>query len=604
MMLGLLVLGLVMPWRVMAFFMVLLGCLTCIDKLPRTVWQLQGFLVVFLYTGIVLFARDAPRGLLSDAGRIGIFLLLIAGVLGVCWILLYRGQKRPIGGIVDLLVLAGCLLFPLMVLWLQYRARLGYENFPIQVSVHSLALSLLAVLVVYFILSQLVVQQRGLLSGYRPLWRIALVGLGIILLGRMGMLGINMIQVRQAGYSPGEDLERLIARAVILDSKMALESVAFRVARQALESGRAEDIHRISAPVLAFQPETEEGRRRLRKRLRRDDLSLLLMGSSPVRKSAPVFSAFCLDEKRGRFFLADRDGGLFVFASRGLRRLEHDALQEMQKPIRSMLWWERDNSLWLLYQNGALLSLRMQHFDTRPEDPLEISSAERLMLKKSKPVRVLAGIPSAGCIVAGYGDFELEPVLGALPETIRQSVFRPGQNILRDVCFLESGTGGYLLDAFGGIHPIGDTPINYQDLKDHARQEYHYWAGSDVGRAVFCSLDGRRIAVFDAYGGIHGIEKLSGVEHLNYFGSVQAYHEEPVIAGVVAAYDSYYLLHQSGQIERRTGAEHLFELFHPQEDKSSSSLPIFLSMMVLGGILLCSSRKVPLEAADIQVHGG
>lgn len=52
----------------------------------------------------------------------------------------------------------------------------------------------------------------------------------------------------------------------------------------------------------------------------------------------------------------------------------------------------------------------------------------------------------------------------------------PGWDIARDVAIQPSGEGGYVLDAWGGLHPFG--------LDGKAGPPTPYWPGRDVVRGA------------------------------------------------------------------------------------------------------------------------
>jgi uncharacterized delta-60 repeat protein len=71
----------------------------------------------------------------------------------------------------------------------------------------------------------------------------------------------------------------------------------------------------------------------------------------------------------------------------------------------------------------------------------------------------------------------------------------PGQDFARGVALLPNGAGGYVLDAAGGLHPFGGAPAAGAGVPS--------WPGQDVARGVTVAPDGSGGWVVDAYGGMH-----------------------------------------------------------------------------------------------------
>ena len=73
-------------------------------------------------------------------------------------------------------------------------------------------------------------------------------------------------------------------------------------------------------------------------------------------------------------------------------------------------------------------------------------------------------------------------------------------DIARDFAFLPDGSGGYVLDGYGGLHSFR---VNGKALPP-AASTGAYWAGRDMARRVVIFSDGTGGYVLDVYGGIHG----------------------------------------------------------------------------------------------------
>ncbi|HET7340033.1 MAG TPA: hypothetical protein VFL90_01120, partial [Methylomirabilota bacterium] len=72
-------------------------------------------------------------------------------------------------------------------------------------------------------------------------------------------------------------------------------------------------------------------------------------------------------------------------------------------------------------------------------------------------------------------------------------------DIARDFAFLPDGSGGYVLDGFGGLHPFavngGAMPAAVQGAP--------YWPGWDIARRVVIMDDGKSGYILDGFGGVH-----------------------------------------------------------------------------------------------------
>jgi hypothetical protein len=106
-----------------------------------------------------------------------------------------------------------------------------------------------------------------------------------------------------------------------------------------------------------------------------------------------------------------------------------------------------------------------------------------------------ASSPQSGAVLDAYGG--LHSYGSAI--TLATSAYWRGWDIARDFAFLPNGSGGFVLDGWGGLHPFtvnGSTaPLQEQGAP--------YWAGRDVARKVVIFSDGTGGYVLDAYGGLH-----------------------------------------------------------------------------------------------------
>lgn len=127
-------------------------------------------------------------------------------------------------------------------------------------------------------------------------------------------------------------------------------------------------------------------------------------------------------------------------------------------------------------------------------EPLADPTAGRGLLDMGAAVRLaLPGAPACtarapGWLLDAYGG--LHPFGGAPP--VLSSAYWPGWDIARDVVGDGSGAGGWVLDGFGGLHPFGGAPRVPSPA---------YRIGVDHARAVDRRADGS-LVVLDADGGL------------------------------------------------------------------------------------------------------
>lgn len=109
-------------------------------------------------------------------------------------------------------------------------------------------------------------------------------------------------------------------------------------------------------------------------------------------------------------------------------------------------------------------------------------------------VRPYAG----GYVVDAYGP--LHPV-GVGGKTPSAAVGGPrfASGLARGVAILPTGTGGYVADGYGGLHPFA---IGSGSPMPPAATGYPYWRGWDIARGVTLSSQGGGY-VLDGYGGVH-----------------------------------------------------------------------------------------------------
>ena len=116
----------------------------------------------------------------------------------------------------------------------------------------------------------------------------------------------------------------------------------------------------------------------------------------------------------------------------------------------------------------------------------------------ARAVRAMPGSAGAqyGLILDAFGGLH---AYGSPALQIGQEPYYAGNDIARDFSILPSGTGGYELDGYGGIHPfsIGTNPV------PPAASQYPYFPGRDLAKKIRMLPDGSGGWVLDAFGGIH-----------------------------------------------------------------------------------------------------
>lgn len=96
---------------------------------------------------------------------------------------------------------------------------------------------------------------------------------------------------------------------------------------------------------------------------------------------------------------------------------------------------------------------------------------------------------SPGYVLDGWGG--VHPVGGA--PALSTTAYWPGWDIARDLS-LSAGHGGQVLDGWGGLHSVGGAaPLISTG----------YWPGWDIARGVAVSPDGTSAYVLDGWGGVH-----------------------------------------------------------------------------------------------------
>jgi hypothetical protein len=85
-----------------------------------------------------------------------------------------------------------------------------------------------------------------------------------------------------------------------------------------------------------------------------------------------------------------------------------------------------------------------------------------------------------------------------MPPPAQGAAYWPGRDIARKVVIFSDGTGGYVLDGFGGIHAFGiDRPAPANPVWTG------YWPGWDIAHDIALIPGTQSGYVMDGYGGLH-----------------------------------------------------------------------------------------------------
>ena len=102
-----------------------------------------------------------------------------------------------------------------------------------------------------------------------------------------------------------------------------------------------------------------------------------------------------------------------------------------------------------------------------------------------------AGFPFS----AMYGVDGMGNLHGASSPPMPNGALWNNWDIARGVALESGGAGGYILDAFGGIHAFGNAPT--------ITTTTGYWVGWDIARAIILRPDGHSGWVLDGWGSLH-----------------------------------------------------------------------------------------------------
>jgi hypothetical protein len=166
-----------------------------------------------------------------------------------------------------------------------------------------------------------------------------------------------------------------------------------------------------------------------------------------------------------------------------------------------------------------------------------------------------ANSPQAGLVLDGFGGLH---AYGQGIVSVSTTAYWQGNDIARDFAFLPDGTGGYVLDGSGGLHPFTVNDGLDQGVHDPLRssglprdvREAPYWPGRDIARKVVIFPNGSGGYVLDGFGGVHsfGIGRPAPPDPVTtgYWTNWDIVHDMALIPGTQSGYtlDGYGGLHQ------------------------------------------------------------
>ena len=112
---------------------------------------------------------------------------------------------------------------------------------------------------------------------------------------------------------------------------------------------------------------------------------------------------------------------------------------------------------------------------------------------------VLNQAGTGGYVLDGWGGLHPFAVgSNPMPTGTSGGPYWKGWDIARAAALNPAGTGGYVLDGYGGVHPfaIGGNP---SPPAVHAA----YWPNWDIARAIVIDFTGTSGYTLDGYGGMH-----------------------------------------------------------------------------------------------------
>ncbi len=572
-----------LTWRENAFFLLLAaipalsGRVAILQKYEAAAALLAAVGMVFLFTG----QTGEPTEIIY---AIPIYSLYAGALLTLLFLMVFR-QRRPVGGIVDLLVVLFCVGYPVLVFIFQLYVANRFEEFPVHPDLLSPARQMLTVLAAYTVLTQFVLPFEEYRVQSRWFWRVLLVLLAL----NQGVMEAQTAAIGGWGVPPSRmdtgELKQLLQYTNRRGYPGREKSAGLELSGRLFKEGQYKEALKALDPILSRWPREEARKELIQDKPFPEGLKIMAAGVNSLLPEGQ-FVALEANAERGALYFLQKNGSVLEINPEGRNLYPAPQTRSQSSPFVDLKYSTQSGGLCLLDQSGHVYLL----------DKNEGSSVwkELPLQSVAPPARVLETLGSTGCLIVGQADFTLLPVDCRPPESLQldRQPLRKGRDLLRGACFLSEGVGGYLLDAYGGIHPVGWTPIEYADLSEHSLEKFHYWPGRDMARAVVCNPEGNRITVIDAYGGIHCVEKSLDTGEMFYFGSTRASLSEPVVVDAVMLFDSIFIIRQGGRVDKKGELRKIYSLFTASGKMSGGGWFYLTALIGLGIILLISPRRI------------
>jgi hypothetical protein len=202
---------------------------------------------------------------------------------------------------------------------------------------------------------------------------------------------------------------------------------------------------------------------------------------------------------------------------------------------------------------------------------------------------------TGGYVLDGWGGLHPFAIgTNPFPLSASGSPYWPNWDIARAIVLLPDGTGGYVLDGYGGLHAfaLGTNP------KPAAASGSPYWAGWDIARAIVLVPKGTGGYVLDGYGGLHAFAIGSNPKPPAASGS--PYWAGWDIARAIA------LMPQGtgGYVLDGWGGLHPFALGSNPKPSAVKGYPYWPGWDVVGSVAASKAPRQPLKLATLDSHGG
>jgi len=182
--------GFCFPLLLLAAIPALSGRVAILQKFEAAAALIAAVGMVFLFTG----QTGEPTEFMN---AIPIYSLYAGALLTVLFLMVFR-QRRPVGGIVDLLVVLFCVGYPVLVYIFQLYVANRFEEFPVHPDLLSPARQMLTVLAAYTVLTQFVLPFEEYRVQSRWFWRVLLVLLAL----NQGVMEVQTAAIGGWGVPP------------------------------------------------------------------------------------------------------------------------------------------------------------------------------------------------------------------------------------------------------------------------------------------------------------------------------------------------------------------------------------------------------------------